>query len=101
MQFSEFKRRLKRLNPHLVIVPGAGKASGIYVRQNGHEDASLGLVFVCGMPSQTRFFNLPERNFFDEKSDFHRGIRTVVSLLASKGHVNLQSAMRTFGWAAL
>lgn len=113
MQFKEFEKKLKKLNPKLVIIPGPGHAWGVYAHEPQCEDANeLGLHHICGMPRPS-FFCLPRKSFwrFHEwkvkygldmgKPEFNRGWETVLQLLVDKGYLPRHRTRHTFGVSTL
>lgn len=116
MTFYEFKRKLKKLNPNIEIIRGPLKVFGVYIKQKqmGEDDVESNkadLAHICGMPSSRVFLNLPKYDFWEQpwnkygikigKPEFHRGWKTVVSLLASKGFFKAADAKRTFNLVSL
>ncbi len=107
MQFSEFQRRLKKLNPRLRIIPGPNKAWGLYVPTGTYDPESHGegLRWVAGM-SSPKFAgpNLPKRDFImptertKGKPEFMRGWKGTVKQLVSTGAIRRSEALHEFSY---
>lgn len=99
MLYSQFVKALKKMNPKLVFRPGRNRASGLYLKQDGHVDADekMGLLHQFGIPSPNLFHTLPRENFYDEFGNWHRGLKTVARLLVDKHLVRYSDAKKYLG----
>jgi hypothetical protein len=99
VRYNVFKARLMRMNPKFRIIPNAGMAWGLFLKQPRHPDANeQGLVHVLSIPSP-RFYsdNLPKETIKNEKGHILvRGWAVVVRLLLAKQLVKRHSVITNF-----
>ena len=99
MRYNLFKARLMRMNPKFKIVPNAGMAWGLFLKQPRHPDANeQGLVHLMSIPSP-RFWSehLPKETLRNEQGHILvRGWAVIVRLLLSQGHVKRHSVITNF-----
>lgn len=90
-----------RMNPKFRIVPNAGMAWGLFLKQPRHPDADekTGLIHVMSIPSP-RFWSehLPKETLYNDKGNILvRGWAVVVRLLLAKQLIKRHSVVSIFG----
>lgn len=95
-----FKARLMRMNSKFRIIPNAGMAWGLFLKQPRHPDANeQGLVHVMSIPSP-RFWSehLPKETVKNEQGHIVvRGWAVIVRLLLGQRLVKRHSVLTNFG----
>ena len=103
MRYTEFRSKLYAINSKFKIVPNAGMAWGLFLKQPRHPDANeQGLVHLLSVPSP-RFWSehLPKETVKDEQGHIlARGWAVIVRLLVAQGHMTRRDAADyfRFGW---
>ncbi len=102
MHYKVFTARLLRMNPKFRIIPNAGMAWGLFLKQPRHPDANeKGLVHVMSIPSP-RFWSdsLPAKTIYNEKGNILvRGWHVVLRILVGQGHLKARQVKPLFGIA--
>ncbi len=102
MTANEFVGKLQAIDARFRFIPGPNFVSGLYLKQPRHPDAAFnGLRWVGAVPSPRFFWQLPEKDFFDEKRQYHRGWKTILMKLCAEKIIPLSKASRMFGWQFL
>ena len=105
MTVKEMVSKLRAYNPKFRFVPGALKASGLYLFDPTHEDAhENGLRWVAALPSPSFFSgNLYAKDFYfiasDGTSQYMRGWHTVVRMLEASRTITRNRLKMLFGSA--
>lgn len=94
-----FKSRLLRMNPKFRIIPNAGMAWGLFLKQPRNPDANeQGLVHLMSIPSP-RFWSehLPKETLKNEQGHILvRGWAVVLRYLVTNGHLSRRKVIDIF-----
>lgn len=97
MTAKEFVRKLRRIDPRFVFIPGPYKSSGLYLKEDNHEDSVNGLRWVAALPSPRFFGVMPEVDWMHPVHGYVRGWRQILRILLAHGHIPKDRASKLFG----